>query len=160
MIDSLPRRIVTWYGLPAIVRRVDDGFCDVALPGLALPHPSLVNGIIRRGLPADARAPLAFLHELGHLQTLPFLALPAAYLWRRPRRGPLAVVIDLLAVGAYWELASEGYVVFAALQNYVAALRRSRNMWAILFWPIMIVLGILPVIMHRRDRPSGGPRIA
>lgn len=99
-MDCLPRRIVTWYRLPALIRWSDDGLCDVALPGLALPHPSLVNGVIRRGLPADERAPSPSFMELGHLQTLPFLALPAALLWRRQRRGLLALPIELLAIGA------------------------------------------------------------
>lgn len=150
-----PRRLVTWYGLPALIRQADDGLCDIAVAGLALPHPSLVNRIIRRGVPVDVRARLSLLHEFGHVQTMPFLAIPAAFLWRRRRQGPLAAPIQLLALGAYWEMASEGYVVLRAWQEYVAALRRSRTIWPVLFWPIMLLLGMLHLLRAGREGPGG-----
>lgn len=141
-----PRWVRTWYGLPARVAISDDGLCDVALLGVPLPHPSLINATIRRGVPPRAKARLFFLHELGHLQTLPFLALPLLLLRRKRRTGLAGAALNLLALEAFWELATEVYVVFRAGRGYVAAWRASRNPAALLFWPLTLLLAALPLL--------------
>jgi len=129
----------------------DDGLCDVALPGVPLPHPSLINAMIRRGLPPQAKARLFFLHELGHLQTLPLLALPLLLLRRKQRTSLAGAALDLLALEALWELASEVYVVSRTGRGYVGAWRASRNPAALLFWLLMLLLAALP-LLRKEDR--------
>ncbi len=63
--DESAHWVRTWYGLPARVVLSDDDLCDIALLGIPLLHPSLINLALRRGLPAEMRRRLFFLHELG-----------------------------------------------------------------------------------------------
>ena len=106
----------TWYGVPVDITVSGDHWHRVVVPGLALPHPGLVNLFARWGLPVDERLALTCRHEFGHLQTLPVpLAHLLLILWpRRGRRGGsrwLCALIGLVAHQAVWELAAESYVV-------------------------------------------------
>jgi hypothetical protein len=139
----------TWYGLPARITPSDDGLCDIALLGVPLPHPSLINTTIRRGVPDRTKARLFFLHELGHLQTLPLLALPLLLLRRRRRTGIVGLILNLLALEGFWELATELYVVSRMGREYVTAWRSSRNLAALLFWPLALLLAVLPLLGTR-----------
>jgi ubiquinone/menaquinone biosynthesis C-methylase UbiE len=111
----LPMAVHTWYGFNGEVRAAGAGACDTAVEGRALPHPSLVNLYLRRGLSPIARTHLGAWHEAGHLQTLPLaglyvLALTASILLR-PQRAMLRFLLALLGGVTLWELASETYTV-------------------------------------------------
>ncbi len=117
---------------------------------LPLPHPPLVNRLIRRGLPREDRLRLSYLHELGHLQTLPLALAHAVWLWhgrsRRPRPWvgrliPLAAA--LVAHEAAWELASETYVVTKSAQGYRRLYRNYPNPLFFAFWIGMAGLALL-----------------
>lgn len=150
--EEFPRRVKTWYGAPARVVPSDDGLCDIVLYGLPFPHPSLINGALRRGVPERAKRRLFFLHEFGHLQTLPFLALLLPLLWRRRRSGPAWPVLSLLSLEGFWELITEMYVISRGGREYVDAWRASRNPTALLFWPVALLVAVLPLIGTRRRR--------
>jgi hypothetical protein len=153
-----PRWVTTWYGLPARVVPSDDGPCDIALLGVPLPHPSPINAAIRRGLPDRAKRRLSFLHEFGRLQTLPLLALPPL-LWRQKRRPGLAgAILNLLALEGFWELATEIYVVSRKGREYITAWRTSRNLAALLFWPLMLALAALPLLLGTAGLPAKNAR--
>jgi len=68
----------TWYGLPVEIVISSDNLHRVTAPGLAIPHPCVVNLIARQGLPSKLHLALTARHELGHLQTLP---VPLLHLW-------------------------------------------------------------------------------
>jgi hypothetical protein len=141
-----PHWVRTWYGLPARVVPSDEGLCDIALLGVPLPHPSLINATIRYGLPDRTKRRLFFLHEFGHLQTLPLLALPLLALRRRRSSGLARLGLNLLALEGFWELATELYVVSRTGREYFSAWRTSRNPAALLFWPLMLLLAALPLL--------------
>ena len=138
----------TWYGLPVEITVTEGNLHRVAMPGLTLPHPGVVNLIARWGLPSETRLALTYRHEMGHLQTLPVPVLHLlALLW--PRRGQprgsrwLRGLIGLLAHQAVWELAAESYVV-ATDRRACRAPRRplARGLYAA-FWAGMAALSVL-----------------
>jgi hypothetical protein len=153
-----PQWVTTWYGLPARVVPSDDGLCDIALLGVPLPHPSLINAAIRRGMPDRAKRRLSFLHEFGHLQTLPLLALPLFLLRRKRRTGLTGAALNILALESFWELVTETYVVFRTGREYLTAWRTSRNPATLLFWPLMLLFVALPFLASL-TRPKSHPGI-
>lgn len=151
---------VTWYGLPYRVRY--GGWCDLEVAGLPMPHPSLINVFIRRGLEESARARLTRLHEQGHLETLPLalayglfgLALGRS---RSPRAGWF---LWLLGLEAAWELLTESYVVSRNPGAYRQAYRGTPNRWILAFWPLAALGALLPALRRggRARRGFGKPR--
>lgn len=147
----------TWYGLPVEIAVSSDNFHRIAVPGLAIPHPGLVNLLTRQGLPEELRLALTAKHELGHLQTLPISLLHLALiLWPlrgRPSGSPLTRwLVTLLAHQAAWEVAAEGYVLATDRRAILAP----RPPWArtlyVGFWGGMLwlaVAGTLFLLRHR-----------
>jgi hypothetical protein len=156
-LSRLHLRTATWYGLPVEVTVSSDNLHNVAVPGLAVPHPGLVNLIVRQGLLEEIRLELTARHELGHLQTLPIPLLHfLLLLW--PRQGRLMAprfirwLVALLTHQAVWELAAEGYVVASDRR----AVQMTRPAWAralyAAFWGGMAGLAILGSIFLLRSR--------
>jgi len=137
-----PLTVRAWYGLPAEIA-VENGLWHlVRVGGITLSHPPVVNLILRRGLPETERLRLSFLHEFGHLQTLP-VALAHVWLlflsgcWRRHGLVEIAKMLAtaFLAHEAVWELASEMYVVANTGEAYRQAYRKHPNPGGqLLFW--------------------------
>ncbi len=138
----------TWYGLPVDITVSSNNLHRVTVPGLAIPHPGLVNIITRWGLPLKTRLELTTYHELGHLQTLPVPALHMLLLLC-PRRGHPAgskIVRWLVAIFTHlvvWELAAECYVVAIdrrAVRDHQTPQARGRYFG---FWSGMVVLAVM-----------------
>lgn len=115
----------TWYGLSAEIIVDYDFWHRVRVGRISLPHPPLVNLVLRRGQPRRERVYLSFLHEFGHLQTLPVALAHALLLiitgrWRgRGIWGTfVAILVAIIAHQALWELASESYVMVASGREY------------------------------------------
>lgn len=144
----------TWYGLPARVAPSERGLCDVALLGIPLPHPSLINLALRRGLPDGLKARLFFLHEFGHLQMLPLALLYWLFLRRTRRRRRIDVPLQLAAVQGFWELVTEAYVVWCMGPSYARTLSLTRSPWPVLFWPLMVSLAVLPFLSGLGPSPA------
>jgi hypothetical protein len=138
----LPMAVHTWYGLNGKVRAAGPGTCDIAVEGKALPHPSLVNLYLRRGLSSQDRVHLGVWHEAGHLQTLPLaflyaLALTASILLRRQKMLP-RFLLALLSSMMLWELNSEAYTVArvgkTAYREAYSGVRPLRAICLAMFW--------------------------
>ncbi len=137
----------TWYGLPVNITVSSNNLHRVTVPGLALPHPGLVNIISRWGLPTEIRLALTSYHELGHLQTLPVPALHMLLLlW--PRKGHLVGpniwrwLVAILTHQVVWELAAECYVVATdrrAVKDYRTPMARGLYYS---FWSGMAALAV------------------
>ena len=115
----------SWYGLTAEIAVENNLWHLVRVGGVALNHPPLVNLLLRWRQPRRQRLYLSFLHEFGHLQTLPLAILHVLWLlvkghWRgRGVLGWLTVpAAAVIAHEAVWELASESYVVVKAGREY------------------------------------------
>jgi len=85
MIEDQPFKVRTWYGLPAEIL-VGRTWHWVRAGGLRLPHPGLVDIHLHQGVRRREREQLTYLHELGHLETLPLALLHALALWLTGRR--------------------------------------------------------------------------
>lgn len=143
-----PHYVRTWYGLSAEIVVDQDFWHRVRVGRISLPHPPLVNLVLRRGQPRQERVYLSFLHEFGHLQTLPLALAHVLFLAGRGRRqergrkrGLIALVAAIIAHQALWELASESYVAFAAGRKYGRIYRRYPNPRGhLVFWGGMAAL--------------------
>jgi hypothetical protein len=152
----------SWYGLRGEIDVEHQLYHLVKVGPIPLPHPPLVNLLLRRGLPRDLRLKLSFLHELGHLQTLPIVVIHLLALLRlekrRRRKGrstPKSILGLLLAHEAVWELASEVYALFKSGKEYLDAYKRYPNkLGHLLFWGGMITTGSLFTMMLDRKENS------
>jgi len=155
-------RVESWYGLPAEIA-VENGLWHlVRVGGIALGHPPLVNLILRRGLPEQARLELSFLHEYGHLQTLPIAAGHLLLLvlfgrWQRLgwREALARITSATIAHQAVWELASETYVLQTSRSRYQRIYRAYPNPWGqAIFWIGMTLLALARTahVFRRSDR--------
>jgi hypothetical protein len=135
-----------WYGLSAEIAVENNLWHLVRVGRVALPHPPVVNLALRRGQPHKERLYLSFLHEFGHLQTLPVAVIHALWLltngrWRR--RGFWGTLAAIVAHQAVWELASESYVIVKSRGEYGRIYRDYPNpAGQFAFWSLMFSLGI------------------
>ena len=143
-------RVRSWYGLPAEIGVENNLWHLVRVGGVALNHPPLVNLALRRSQPRRERLYLSFLHEFGHLQTLPVAVLHVIWLlingrWRgRGFWGTLTALSGaVVAHQAVWELASESYVVLKSRGEYGRIYRDYPNpAGQFAFWSFMFFLAI------------------
>jgi len=150
----------TWYGLPADITVSSNHWHRVLLPGLALPHPGLVNLFARWGLPVDERLALTSRHEFGHLQTLPVpLVHLLLVLWPRPGRRAgsqwLRVLVGFVAHQAIWELAAESYVVAYMEHNRDCSRSRAGRAIPVILWSGMTFLATAGTFfLMKKEAPS------
>ncbi len=132
----------SWYGLSAEIGVENNLWHLVRVGRVALPHPPLVNLALRRGQPRQERLYLSFLHEFGHLQTLPVAVLHAIWLLADGRwRGLGGTLAAVVAHQAVWELASESYVMVKARGEYGRIYHRYPNLVGrFAFWSVMFSL--------------------
>jgi len=162
MSTGEPWRVQTWYGLPVEILIEGDHWHKVRVGAISLPHPPLVNLLIRRGLPREARERLSYWHELGHVQVMPLALLHAVWLWRRgwdgghrSLAGRLAYLASaLLTHEVAWELAAESYVAARTWPEY-APLYRKHSKPLLAFWSLGVALLVLPGLAGCRTAPFG-----
>ncbi|NIO05574.1 MAG: hypothetical protein GTN74_13485, partial [Proteobacteria bacterium] len=71
--ETIRRR--TWFGMEGAVT-IGSGLTHGAgLGGFVIPHPAVVNWLLRQGLADNARYTLTVTHEFGHLQSAPLALL-------------------------------------------------------------------------------------
>ena len=142
--------VESWYGLLAEIAVENNLWHLVKVGGVALNHPPLVNLVLRWGLPRQERLYLSFLHEFGHLQTLPVPVLHLFWLWKNGRlqkRGFWGAIAALSAAvvahQAVWELASESYVIMKSRGEYTHIYRKFPNpLGQLVFWGGMGVIAV------------------
>ena len=104
-------QIQTWYGVKATVI-IGPGFIHkTGLGGILIPHPPVINWLLRRGLAEKARFTLSFTHEYGHLQSVPLALLYAlallAVTFTTGSLSLLMIFAVLISTQAAWEIMSE-----------------------------------------------------
>ncbi len=153
-----PRVVRAWYGLRAEIEVENEHWHLVRVGGVTLNHPPIVNLILRRGLRREARLRLSFLHEFGHLQTLPVALAHAALLLvirqrrRRGSRGALATLsAAVVAHASACELTSELYVAVRAGCDYRRIYRAHPNrIGQVLFWGGLAALAAITTLGFSR----------
>ena len=136
-----------WFGVNARVT-IGPGFLHKAGFGsVVIPHPPLVNWLLRLGLPEEARTELAFAHEFGHFQTAPlFLAYTIVLVLLKVMRGEgsfLAVFFLLISTQATWEIGSELRAKAADYQQYRRYYQSVTPIPRVIFWTAAIILTVL-----------------
>jgi hypothetical protein len=111
-----------WFGISASVI-IGPGFLHTAgLGKFLLPHPPIVNWLLRLGLPEKDKYYLSVIHEFGHLQTTPLAVmytmgiLGLTYLNRQTNW--LEVILVLISTHAAWEIMAEGLTMFSNVSGY------------------------------------------
>jgi len=131
----------TWYGFEAVIE-VRSGFWHKAGFGTFLiPHPPLVNWLLRRGLSRNENEKLSCIHEFGHLQTLPlyltYTVILVSLLVNNGHDSIIELVLALISTHAFWEIISESYTILYSGQIYQLYYRNIAVLPRLLFWTIV-----------------------
>ena len=142
--DTKTQRI--WYGVTATVV-IGPGFRHQAgLGRFLIPHPPLVNWLLRRRLHEAKRHALSFTHEIGHFQTAPLALIytiaEIAVAYAGGATGWLLGVI-LLSAFAAWEILAEVYTIAGSREFYDLCYRGTSRIPRLLFWTFAAVLTLV-----------------
>lgn len=151
----------TWYGIPADVSVQDGGWHEVRMGPLALPHPALINGFLRQGVPREIRTRMTCSHEVGHLQTLPVAVCHAAWLGSRLASAPdtrdrlassaARCGTAFLVHAAAWELLAETCTWLENRRSY-----RMQSRWRrLVFWGSMVGVVLAGTLSLAAEKGAG-----
>jgi len=123
------------------------GFIHRAGVGKVLiPHPPVVNWLLRRGLPDRVFLKLSFSHEIGHFQTAPFILLYAIAIltgtFAAGRFNIPEVLLVLVGIQATWEMLSEALTITGNVAYYRKCYKGIPGLPRMIFWT---ATGILTV---------------
>lgn len=157
----------SWYGLTGTIQVEQELWHLVKVAGIALPHPPLINLVLRQGQTRRNRLHLSFLHEFGHLQTLPLALLHLLWLIvgsrQRSRSGswPARLLALVLAHQALWEATSEGYVMAEMGKAYWASYQHAAKWPLPVFWLTMgtLAFGLSRWLLSEPDRGMHEPNL-
>lgn len=134
----------TWFGAQAVVEIRSAGLHRAGYGRLLLPHPPLINGLLRYGLAQGARRRLGAIHELGHLQALPlemvYGVIAFSVTIARGHDSLPALITVLAGCFAAWEMLAEAYTMGHEAALYRRAYRSVSPLPRILFWSITMSL--------------------
>ena len=136
----------TWYGLTAVMHLRSRRLHRAGFGKLLIPHPPLVNRLLRMGLPGAPYFELAALHEFGHLQILPFIVVytlaAVGYILATQKESFLGIVALLVGIHATWEMMAEIYVRVRAGSLYPLSYSEISMIPRIIFWSVMAAVSI------------------
>lgn len=129
-----------WGSLEATVA-VGPGFVHrTGFSRLLIPHPPVVNWLLRRNLPRSIREELVFDHEFAHFKFLPALLLYVLALvlftYIESRLNLMAVLFILISGQAFWEMLSEGFVIGRNPKRYRLYYRDMIKYPRVVFWSV------------------------
>ena len=122
MRNSKKTEVRTWYGLDGTVI-IGAGFLHKSgIGALIIPHPSVVNWLLRLGLPEDSATTLRTNHEIGHLQSAPLAVLYAvtnytAIITANQVNLPNLILV-FMCTHAAWEIMSETLTIVVDYRFY------------------------------------------
>ncbi len=134
-------RLRTWYGLNARVENGPQFWHRAGLGQFMIPHPPLINWLLRLGLPAKEKDRLGVTHEFGHLQTLPVYLLYTAILIGifigRDSMHFGGWILLFISTHAFWEILSELYVIYRLGPLYTLFYEDIPVLPRLVFWTAM-----------------------
>ncbi len=139
--------IRTWYGVNATVV-LGPGFLHRGGYGkLLIPHPPVINWLLRRGLVPTVRENLSFTHEFGHLQSAPaaliYTAANFAALLAAGKTTVLTVLLLLISTHAAYEIMAEVTTIRHDRQLYRHCYENVSKIPRTIFWFSMILLALM-----------------
>ena len=136
----------TWYGLTAVVEIHDRSFHRAGFGKLLIPHPPAVNWLLRFGLPNKPYLELSAIHEFGHLQLLPFIAVyslaAVAWVLAAHKESLVGIVALLVGIHATWEILAELYARLRTGPLYPLSYKGITIIPRIIFWSVMTAISI------------------
>lgn len=144
--ESKTVKLKTWYDTNASIT-IGPGFIHRAGWGnFLMPHPPLVNWLLRLGLKENEYYKLSLTHEFSHFQSAP-LAVPYTVgliaLAAETGLGLFPMVIIVISTHATWELLSELLTIMHNRQFYRQCYTGISSIPRRAFWIIMSLLTVL-----------------
>ncbi len=154
MKTSRRTKVRTWYGMGGTVI-IGPGFLHrTGLGWFLIPHPPLVNWLLRRGLLENSRNALRVTHEFGHLQTAPLALLYTAANYTAiiiANRANLSnLILVFISTHAAWEIMAEILTIMSDAQFYHKCYQKVSIIPRAIFWFSAIVLTLLGWIILLR----------
>jgi hypothetical protein len=143
---SETKRKKIWYGLNATVT-IGPGFIHKTGWGrLLIPHPPVMNWLLRKGLTENVRKTLSFTHEFGHFQSLPlglfYMAGMIAGLFVKGYASLPMIILIFFSTFAAWEIISEILTVMSDFQFYRKCYENITIIPRVIFWLFTITFTI------------------
>ena len=111
-----------------------------------IPHPPLINLLLRQGLHKNSRNALRVTHEFGHLQSAPLAVLYTALNYTAiitANRANLSnLILVFISTHAAWEIMSEIFTIMSDAQFYHKCYENVSIIPRALFWFSTIVLAL------------------
>lgn len=109
-------RMRTWFGITAAIEIRNRSWHRAGFGRLLIPHPPVVNWLLRFGLSDDAYRKLSILHEFGHFQVLPFITLYTlgigTWIFMVQKSSIIGIIAILVSIHTTWEIMAELVVRF------------------------------------------------
>ncbi len=138
--DALVRRR-TWFGLTAVMEIRNRSWHRAGVGRVLIAHPPAVNWLLRFGLNNDSYRQLSILHEFGHFQVLPFIALYSigigAWIFLAHKTSFIGILAILVGIHATWEMLAELSVRFSIGPRYSIYYKGISMLPRAIFWSVM-----------------------
>jgi hypothetical protein len=137
-------RMPTWFGVDAVVK-IGPGFLHKAgLGRWIIPHPPIINWLLRWGLPKDAYHTLSLFHEFGHLQTTPLTLLYLGSMLTLSvltgHASWLDILLVILSAHSAWEIGAELFTITRTGGHYEEYYKGISVLPRIIFWLVAVAL--------------------
>jgi hypothetical protein len=138
MKTSKRTKVRTWYGLNGTVI-IGAGLMHKSGVGrLIIPHPAVVNWLLRRGLLENSAITLRINHEIGHLQSAPLAVLYTAMNYTAIVAANQVNLFNLILVfictHAAGEIMSEIFTIVIDSQFYQKSYQGESQVTRVIFW--------------------------
>ena len=138
MKTSKRTKVRTWYGLNGTVI-IGAGLMHKSGVGrLIIPHPAVVNWLLRRGLLENSAITLRINHEIGHLQSAPLAVLYTAMNYTAIVAANQVNLFNLILVfictHAAGEIMSEIFTIVIDSQFYQKSYQGESQVARVIFW--------------------------
>ena len=134
----------TWFGIVVAVEIKGSFWHRAGIGSLLIPHPPLINWLLRLGLKKEDEQRLSIIHEFGHLQTLPlfllYLIVYGSLVMHFRQHSLLQWAVGGISLFAFWEIISELYTVYNSGPLYKLYYANVAPLPRVLFWVGMVLI--------------------
>ncbi|NOY57942.1 MAG: hypothetical protein GXO75_03280 [Calditrichaeota bacterium] len=136
----------TWYGMTAVIEIHNRFFHRAGFGKVLIPHPPAVNWLLRFGMANDPYLKLSAIHEFGHLQILPFIAVytlgVVGWMFSAHKESVVGVIALLVGIHATWEILAELYVRLSTGSLYSFYYKGLSVIPRTIFWSLAAAISV------------------
>lgn len=137
----------TWYGGQIHICVGKNIMHRAGFGKYTLPHPPVMNLLLRYGLPRKASNLLAAHHELGHLEALPWELTYGIVLFGvaffNGHTSWLEILLLIISFLAFSELCAEATAIYLLKEKYSRYYYSASKVPRVLFWVMMSILTVV-----------------